>query len=155
MLIWKTMEPDVEAIKKSWGPTKQGFSWDAWYAKNRARLSEKRARRYREDASYREAALERSRHQRESKKSTVTGPFTIPFGEAAEMLGITLWVLREWRRKNYYPEPLRREGRLWFSEPQVQLLRHLGQFFAHHARVGEANRDELYNLVSLTYANWT
>jgi hypothetical protein len=58
-LIWKTR---VESVVP--GPSKQGFSWDVWYAVNKSRLSEKRARRYREDAAYRAAALERSRQQR-------------------------------------------------------------------------------------------
>ncbi len=40
------------------------FSWDTWYANNKTRLSKERARRYKEDPAYREAALMRSRVQR-------------------------------------------------------------------------------------------
>ena len=96
---------------------KAGFNWDAWYAKNKQRLSEKRAKRYREDAAYRAAALERSRQQREKKKPepVSTDPHTVSFMDAADDLGVTVWVLREWRRKNYFPEPHRRDGRLWFT----------------------------------------
>ena len=42
---------------------------------------------------------------------------------------MTVWVLREWRRKNYFPEPHDRDGRLWFMSHQVQLLRRVEQFF--------------------------
>lgn len=154
-LIFKDMTAVVEVP----GPVKQGFSWDAWYAKNKARLSEKRAKRYREDATYRAAALERSRLQRDSKKpapvSEETDLYPVSFTDAADDVGVTVWVLREWRRKNYFPEPHRRNGRLWFSVGQVQQLRTLQQFFEKHgARVTEAIRPELENLISLIYANW-
>lgn len=148
-LIMKTQEPVTS------GPAK-GFSWDAWYAKNKSRLSEKRARRYREDTAYREAALERSRKQRETKKVTVKDDNWVSFNDAAVGLGITVWVLREWRRKDYFPEPARRQGRLWFTPPQVQLLQRLHEFFvAHGVRVTEANRQALEEVVSLIYANWS
>ena len=154
MLIWKTpQEMSVPA------PVKQGFNWDAWYAKNKKRLSEKRAKRYQEDAAYREAALARSRQQRQAKKAeagpVVNDPHTVSFTEAADDLGVTVWVLREWRRKNYFPEPHRRDGRLWFSPAQVVALRQLRQFFdLHGARVTEALKPQLESVIGLTYANW-
>lgn len=152
MLIWKTQEPGTTP-----GPVKQeqGFSWDAWYAKNRARLSEKRARRYREDPAYRNAALKRSRAQRGTKKAPVQGPYTVSFNDAAQDLDVTVWVLREWRRKNYFPEPHHAGGRLWFTPQQVSLLAELKHFFrVHGARVTESTRGQVDSLVSLTYANW-
>jgi hypothetical protein len=151
-LIFKT---HTEAVVP--GPVKQGFNWDAWYAKNKQRLSEKRAKRYREDAAYRAAALERSRHQRETKKPepVVTLGYTVSFTNAAEDVGVTVWVLREWRRKNYFPEPHHREGRLWFSPHQVQLLRRIKHVFDQHGpRVAEAFRPEVESIVNLVYANW-
>lgn len=152
MLIWKTTTATEVP-----GPVKQGFNWDAWYAKNKTRLSEKRAKRYREDAAYRAAALERSRQQRETKKpAAITDGYTVAFNDAADMLGVTVWVLREWRRKNYFPEPHRRNGRLWFSPSQVQSLYTLQQFFIQHgSRVTDELRPELENIISLVYANWT
>jgi hypothetical protein len=101
-LIW-TKETPVSGVAQS------GFSWDAWYAKNKSRLSEKRAKRYKEDAAYREAAKLRSRLQRETKKAPVATEYTVSFNDAAQQLGITVWLLREWRRKNYFPEPHRRD----------------------------------------------
>ena len=149
-LIWK-----AQVVEPSAPPVKPGFNWDAWYAKNKARLSEKRARRYREDSAYREAALERSRQQRESKKVPVTSIYTVSFNDAAQELGVTVWVLREWRRKNYFPEPQHRDGRLWFSPDQVQLLQRVKQFFLQHgARLAEANRGALEDLTGFVYSNW-
>jgi hypothetical protein len=138
-------------------PQSKKFSWDAWYAENRARLSSKRAKRYREDPAYRSAALARSRQQRENKKQEtviVDGP-TISFSDAAQALNITVWVLREWRRKNYFPEPFRRDGRLWFSHEQVELLKKLQLFFFEHGgRVTESKKPALEGVIGLVYANW-
>lgn len=149
MLIWKAQETTH--------PTgKSGFSWDSWYAKNRARLSEKRAKRYREDASYRAAALERSRQQRETKKPVTTDVHAVSFSDAAQTLNVTVWVLREWRRKNYFPEPHRRDGKLWFTSEQVLLLKKLQQFFYEQgSRVTEAKKPALESVIGLVYANWT
>jgi len=151
-LIWKAQE----ALPTIPEPVKHpGFSWDDWYAKNRTRLSEKRAKRYREDAGYRAAALERSRQQREAKKTPVTDGYTVSFNDAAQTLGITVWVLREWRRKNYFPEPHRRDGRLWFSPAQVKLIGKVRQFFDQRGhRVTQANRSDLEDVVNLVYSNW-
>jgi hypothetical protein len=151
MLIWKAYTPASTGMP----PEKPGFSWDAWYQKNKARLSEKRAKRYREDASYRAAALERSRLQREANRTEVTTPHTVSFMDAATEIGVTVWVLREWRRKNYFPEPLRRDGRLWFTPTQVDLLRGLREFFdTHGTRVTNALRPKLEDTTSLIYSNW-
>lgn len=145
----------VPVGKSSEPPKKPGFSWDAWYARNKARLSEKRARRYREDSAYRAKALLRSRQQRATTKSVVRDGYTVPFREAARQVGVTGWTLREWRRKNYFPEPRRRDGRLWFTPEQVGLLRELRQFFRQHGvRVKASTRDALGDVVALTYANW-
>ena len=136
------------------GPVK--FSWEAWYAKNKTRLSEKRAKRYREDAAYREAALQRSR-QRKGKKVVPlsTDHHSVSFNDAAQTLGVTVWVLREWRRKDYFPEPHRRDGRLWFTPLQVQWLRTIQEFFVQHgARVTNATRPKLEQVTNLVYANW-
>jgi len=146
-LIWKTQEVAE--------PVKAGFSWDAWYAKNKTRLSVKRAKRYREDVGYRNAALARSRAQRGTKKPTPAGDHTVSFNDAAQTLGVTVWVLREWRRKDYFPEPTRRDGRLWFAPWQVNNLSFLVDYFAKHgSRVSEQTRAGLEDIVRLIYANW-
>jgi hypothetical protein len=134
---------------------KSGFSYPTWYAENKSRLSEKRAKRYKEDKQYREAALRRSRAQRTTKQSTVTDGYTIAFNVMANHLGVTVWVLREWRRKNYFPEPEHRDGRLWFKPEHAQLLVKLRSFFSEHGvRVSESMRSQLEDVVRLVYANW-
>lgn len=148
-------KPDL--VQPVMPPVKPGFNWDVWYQKNKQRLSEKRSKRYREDAAYRTAALERSRAQREAQKAAqpAVTDYTVSFMDAAAEIGVTVWVLREWRKKNYFPEPHRRDGRLWFTSDQVNLLRKIGKFFAQHgSRVTEALRPSLESVTSVVYANW-
>lgn len=149
-LIMKTRSEPVSMPGRA-----TGFRWDAWYAANRKRLSEKRARRYRDDVGYREAALRRSREQRETEKIPVVDGYTISFSEMARQVNVTVWVLREWRRKDYFPEPHHREGRLWFKPEHISLLQSLQAFFVENGvRVGEDLKQQLEDLVALTYANW-
>lgn len=146
----------LERVKSVPKVSSDGFSWDQWYAANRTRLSEKRARRYREDVGYREAALKRSRSQRQQAKQPVVDGFTFSFEDAAQSLGVTVWVLREWRRKDYFPEPRHRDGRLWFKKEQLGLLSHLRKFFeVEGVRVGESKRQRLQEVTSLVYSNWS
>ena len=144
-----------EQTPKPVEPVKTGFQWSTWYAQNKVRLSEKRAKRYAEDPEYREAALTRSRHQREIKKEPVTDGYTVSFNDTARALDVSVWVLREWRRKSYFPEPFRREGRLWFKPAHIPLLQSLHTFFQEHGiRVGESKRRGLDETVQLVWANW-
>jgi len=136
-------------------PEKHGFSWDQWYAQNKERLAEKRAKRYAEDSAYREAALKRSREQRKKTKLPVEDEYTVSFTEMARLLSITVWVLREWRRKSYFPEPYHRDGRLWFKPEHEGLLISLREYFdTNGVRVTDATRKGLEDVVSLVYSNW-
>jgi DNA-binding transcriptional MerR regulator len=81
--------------------------------------------------------------------------FTLPMQEVSNILGVTIWTLREWRKKNYFPEPVHRLGRLWFSSTQVQWLERLKDFLVSKGlRVRNADRKELDELVALIYSNW-
>jgi len=152
-LIWASATAAPAALLDT--PSSGAFSWDAWYAKNKKRLAEKRAKRYAEDPAYREAALRRSREQRHKAKTPVLDGTTIAFKDMAQSLGVTPWVLREWRRKNYFPEPVNRDGRLWFHPDQRLLLQGLVSFFGEHgSRMTEAQQRDLDLLVSTIFANW-
>lgn len=136
-------------------PSTQGFSYDSWYAKNKKRLSDKRAARYRDDSAYREKALLRSRAQRKTKPSSSTDGYVVSFSDMAKSLSVTPWVLREWRRKSYFPEPRNRDNRLWFKADHTAVLQQLNQFFlVNGARVGEAKKKALDEVIAVVYANW-
>lgn len=131
------------------------FSYKAWYQANKTRLSQKKAKLYAEDASYREAQLERSNKNRKKPAAPDLGPYTVAFKDAADQLGVTIWQLREWRRKDYFPEPKMIGNRMYLTPEQVGWLGQLGQFFhVNGPRASVTAKEELSNLIALVYANW-
>src|SRR5271157_4248980 len=87
-----------------------------WYQDHKKELSDKRKKLYAEDAAYRNARKEASKAQNGRNRVAAPAGYSIALEVAAEQVGITVWAMREWRRKNYFPEPLHHAGRLWFTE---------------------------------------
>jgi hypothetical protein len=132
-----------------------GFAYKKWYDDNKQKLLDKRKKRYHEDATFREKQLDRSRKQREAKTEPVKDGYVVPFSTAADHIGVTIWTLREWRKKDYFPEPKHRNRRLWFTDNQVLWLEKLQHFFIENGfRVSERKLKPLQELVGLIYANW-
>ena len=127
-----------------------------WYSKNKEELAEKRAKQYREDPAYREKVLQRSREYRANNRTETTPEgYEQHMAGAAEVIGVTVWTLREWRKKNYFPEPFEFKGKLWFTGNQLHLLTSLRQFFDEHGvRTAAHNRGALDLLTQVIYANW-
>jgi hypothetical protein len=104
-----------------------------WYEKNKQKLSEKRKRRYAEDAEYRARAIETSRKRRSGEQTPPIPPVPpdapISLKEAALRVPAGASTVRGWLRQNYFPEPKRHNRGLWFTEKQVELLRLLKEFF--------------------------
>lgn len=127
-----------------------------WYEQNKDKLSAERKARYDSDPQYREKVLERSRVFRANHPpSPPPIGFDYSFDEAAEVVGVTTWTFREWRRKNYFPEPNSHGGKFYFSENQIMVLRKLKAFFDYHgSRVRKDTKAELDGVVSLVFANW-
>lgn len=127
-----------------------------WYSKNKKVVSAKKKLKYRNDAAYREAALNRSRSRRKDQKS-VSDNKSLSFGEVADTLGVSTVTLRAWRCKDYFPEPVRHGRRLVFSQDQLLLLISLKEMFESYGwslKSIEA-KNALQNKVSLIYANWS
>jgi hypothetical protein len=137
-------------------PAQKGkFSYKQWYQDNKVRLSAKKKKLYAEDPVYRDAAIERSRTNRKKSAPLDLGDHTVAFKDAADQLVVSLWTLREWRRKHYFPEPFTAQGRMYFSPGQVALLTKLAEFFAANGnRTVEVNKDQLSDLVGLVLVNW-
>lgn len=126
-----------------------------WYRKNKQQLSEKRKQRYAQDPEYRKRAVEASRRRRRGERS-LTGPpqdAPISFAEAAEQIGVSRSILREWRRRNFFPEPKHNNGRLWFSEKQVLLLKQLKDR-VYKKRRWYLKSDRFREVITSTFANW-
>jgi len=107
-------------------PKKQSAS-RRWHEKNKQRRSDERKKKYAEDAEYRQRCLEASRRYRRGERTLTPPPTDAPisFAEAAERLPISISALHSWRRQKLFPEPKHQNGRLWFNERQVCLLKDL------------------------------
>ena len=125
----------------------------AWYKANKDKVSEKRKKRYAEDAEYRERMKNNAR-----KARGISAAFRKPDGysmylaQVAKYLEITEDVLQYWRKKDYYPEPFVFEGHVWFTSEQILWLDKLKDFFQENN--SRSARDTLEDLVSMIYANW-
>jgi hypothetical protein len=129
-----------------------------WYEKNKQGLSAKRKKRYAEDSEYRQRQLERSRRRRSGELTPMTPPEDAPisFAEAAERIGIDPSTLHHYRKKKYFPEPKRHNGRrLWFSEAQLVLLKNLKDFFrVHRKKAWKVKLARLKEVKDSIFANW-
>lgn len=131
-------------------------SFSKWYEGNKDKLSQQRKERYRTDPEYRQKVIQRSLEHRMAKRGDEIPPgYEHHMAGAAEIIGVTIWSLREWRKKNYFPEPLEFKGRRWFTGNQLQLLIRLRQFFDQRGvRTRAADKADLSDLVDLIYGNW-
>ncbi len=127
-----------------------------WYEPNRERLSQKRKKRYAEDPEYRQRALEASKRYRGGERTLPKPPGApISFAQAAELTGIGVSTLHEWRRKKCFPEPKHHNRGLWFSEKQVLLLKNLKEFFRVNGRKPRHIKlDRLKEVVASVCADW-
>ena len=127
-----------------------------WYQKNKQRLSDERKKRYAQDPEYRQRQLESSKRYRRGERGLPKPPGApISFAQAAELTGIGVSTLHEWRRKKLFPEPKHHNRGLWFSEKQVGLLKNLKEFFrVYGKRHWDGKRDRLKEVVASICANW-
>jgi hypothetical protein len=130
------------------------FNYQEWYENNKKRLSSKKKDRYHSDPEYRAKVIERSREQRAAareKRKAVVDEYAFTILDVAAQLGVTVWVVRDWRRKGYFPEPKLRGGKLLFTQNQIGVLMHLVEFFKNNDASNVSGLEDVKILVS---ANW-
>lgn len=126
-----------------------------WYGKNKKTYNETRKERYKNDPELRNKAKTRAANRREALRLPKPVGMDVTFNEAADKLGVSLWTLRGWRDKSYFPEPAKHGGRLWFSTSQLALLEKLRDFVQENGiRVGQTKRGKLEDLSNFICANW-
>lgn len=132
-------------------------SFKEWYDNGgNKKLSKKRKERYKNDPLYRQNAINKAADRRKLVK-LVPPPdgYVCTLEDVAKRMGCSIWTVREWRRKNYFPEPLVHKGRMMFTEQQLLMLWKLFDFFLENGkRLKEADKDKLDNLVAIVYSNW-
>lgn len=132
----------------------QSERYKRWYDKNKKTLSARRKARYHNDPQYRQKALD-NRRKSLPKSDPLPEGYVHTFSDAADMLDVSIWKLREWRRKNYYPEPLEHGRALYFTQAQVELLGKLRNFLSTAGmRMTDEAKNHLDVLTNLIHANW-
>lgn len=129
-----------------------------WYKKNREEFNRQRRNRYKTDPEYRKKMQEASRRTRSNHGPGEGRPeqYVVSLAQAAEILDVTIWTIRNWRRQEYFPEPyIDREG-MWFTEPQLALLKGLHAYFVSNGikRLTAAQRVEVGRISSEIYQHW-
>jgi hypothetical protein len=123
-----------------------------WYQKNKGSLATKRKAKYQTNPDYRAKRLASSYRQRERSRKVLPAGCEVNFSTAAKRLDITFFMLREWSKRKYFPEPVKYAGRMWFTENQVLLMEKLAQFFNQNG--SRTKNVELSFIVDWIFANW-
>lgn len=134
--------------------------YQKWYKNKRSTLSETRKKRYQSDPVYREKAKAASTRQQQKLRDANPRPkgcdFTLE--NVAYKLHVSIWTLRAWRKKNYFPEPAEWGGRRYLSHNQVLLLTKLAEAITpmkdFSSRVNPENKKRRDDRVSWVFANW-
>jgi hypothetical protein len=134
----------------------EATAYSKWYEANREQLSGKRKDRYATDPAYRQRQLDNRAKQLAKTRSAVPLPdaYTTSYSDVAEELGVTIWRMRHWRDKNYFPEPLAHGKFRYFTDHQVGLLDALNEFMSQYPRLPASAQAELDALVNLIHADW-
>jgi hypothetical protein len=141
-------------------PAMKMTPFQRWYAReeNRKQLSDLRKKKYRENADYRQKALDNAaKHRGKVREAVPRRPdeYAYNHSEVAKRIGVSTSVLRVWRERRYYPDPYSHNGRLYFTLEQVALLEGLAKFFAEQGRRLKPQAiSTLENLVNYVHANW-
>jgi hypothetical protein len=102
--------------------------------------------------------LETAKNAREARKRANEKPdrYTVNHALAAELLEITIWTLRNWRSKGYFPAPKHFRDGAWFTDNQLALLGEIQHFMTVNdvKRLSKAQQDELQPIIERIHAQW-
>ena len=134
--------------------------WQSWYEDNKERIAKARAERYANDPIYRAKLKENARARYKAKfgttKRSVPERYVVQLKDLPDYVeGLTLSRFREWRKREYIPEPFRKHNEVWFTHPQVNLLRSFQAFFTtRDTRIGSREREGLQSLINDIKESW-
>lgn len=129
-----------------------------WYEKNREKLAERRATRYRQDPEIRKRAQQTSRRSRLRKqgKDLNLGPApptrsfrkigddvveVFKIGKVAEMIGRSAQTIRLWESKKSIPTPTFDEPQRIYTYHQIELMKGLAKAINEKFDLGEVIND--------------
>jgi len=136
-----------------------------WYEKHKDERNARRRERYKRNADYRQAAIQRAAKYRaeqegEEFKEAITTPETrhyrnvdghvvevFKIGEVAKLLGKSPQTIRNWETRNLIPAPIFDEPQRLYTEHQISLLHKIRRAVG----LGGAHR----HLVVEVFSKWT
>lgn len=137
---------------------KKETAYQKWYRLHKADFAERRKKRYKKDADYRQSQLENARRYRREnpRPPTVEVPseYEYNFGAAALAVGVDQSTLRDWMEKDYYPRPRQYGTAFYLTSDQVAWLIKIREFFDLHGSRRGARTEEFEQLKALLRANW-
>lgn len=141
-------------------------AFSSWYERNKESLKEKRAKKYREDPEYRQAALDRAAKQRASSPRqdvdkdqrfrSIDGKQVEVFriGKVAEMIGKDEQTIRLWESRGVIPKPSAPGKHRYYTATQVGLLQELCDTIGDSRYDAAASRDALAEKSKKVYMHW-
>lgn len=143
----------------------RALHFQKWYqSKGREAHSERRKKRYHEDAEYREQVLARNREVKEKIRVPLDGrivryieghkELVYRIGQVSEKIGKSPAIIRDWEKLGLIPAPSVTEARRIYTEIQVGLMKSLAD------ALNEAKGDSLLtaevkeNLRPIIYSRW-
>lgn len=133
-------------------------SFKDWYAnpENRERLNERRRQAYASDPALRQKAQERQAEYRKSRRAPAPQLEGYTREQVCEELGISLWTFHSWRKKGFFPEPTKVNGRVQITENQRNLIGLVAEFHrGHGVRLSPHGRAQLQQIVEVVFHNWS
>lgn len=126
-----------------------------WYERNKEANLKKKATKYQTDPAYREQVKARAKARREQPTEVKKEGFDTTMVAAAEQIGVSIWAMREWRKKEYFPLPYKFGGKLWLRPHQIVELAKLKAFFDLQGnRVTDRKKPLLTALINEIAENW-
>lgn len=132
-----------------------------WYQENKDALAARRAKRYAEDPAYRARQLEiaRASYKRRFGSRSIPDVYVVRQKEIPDYVeGLTVGRIRTWRENGYIPEPFRKHNEVWYTHPQIQLMRALQAYFeardSGSTRIPAREKGSLEDLVKDIKENW-
>jgi hypothetical protein len=152
----------VNFVKKAKGakPKPLDSAFERWYETHKKTFNNARRTKYKQDAAYRARVLATSQKSRAARRKAEglvkPAEYAHNLAQTADLLGVSVGTLRNWRTNQYFPEPLRFGGEVWFKPHQVVLLDKIGDFLTSNniRRINAAQKVALDGIVQGIHNNW-
>jgi hypothetical protein len=144
--------------RRSSSDTTDNTPFTRWYKSHREEFNEQRRKRYHSDPEYRQKMQEASRQVRQRRLvKNRPDQYCISLVQLAEILDVSVWTIRNWRKNGYFPEPYHDDnGIIWFTVNQLELIKKLQDYFLcwNIKRLSNVQKLDVELISKEIHANW-